>query len=101
MTRLISATHARIHFGEVMRQVVDGTEPVVVERGGKPQMVLISLAEYRRLLGERPKEGGWANLVQRAREQIKSELGARQLPPSEDVLDELRAERDAGFMGLR
>jgi prevent-host-death family protein len=99
--RVISATHARIHFGELMRQVVDNRETVVVERGGEPQIVLVSLAEYKRLLGARSKEGAWSNLVQRARQQIKSELGGRQLTPSEDVLGELRAERDAGPMGVR
>ena len=99
--RVISATQARIHFGELMRQVVENRESVVVERGGEPQIVLISLAEYKRLLGARSKQGAWSNLVQRARQHIKSELGGRQLTPSEDILGELRAERDAGLMGLR
>ncbi len=47
----MSATEARVHFGELMRRVVEGQEPVIVERGGKPKVVVLSVAEYERLRG--------------------------------------------------
>jgi prevent-host-death family protein len=33
MGRVVSATEARIHFGELMRQAVESQEPIIVERG--------------------------------------------------------------------
>jgi len=40
MDKTISATQARIHFGEVMQDAQNG--PVIVERDGKPQVVILS-----------------------------------------------------------
>ena len=40
MNRTISSTEARIRFGEVMRHAQDG--PIIVERDGQPQVVIIS-----------------------------------------------------------
>lgn len=44
----VSATEARVHFGEIMRRVEQG-ETIVVERAGQAKVVLLSLAEYSRL----------------------------------------------------
>ncbi len=101
MEHVVSATAARIHFGELMRRVVERQQAVVVERGGKPQVVVISMEEYERLWAGRPEQEGWKALVDRAREQIRAELGQRKLPPSEDVLREMREERDAQLQSLR
>ncbi|MFO7681482.1 MAG: type II toxin-antitoxin system Phd/YefM family antitoxin [Chloroflexota bacterium] len=49
MENVISATEARIHFGELMRQVIENGAPIVVEKAGKPQVVVLSVAEYERL----------------------------------------------------
>lgn len=49
MPRVMSATQARMHFGDVMRQVVEDGETVIVERAGKPQVAVISLADLERL----------------------------------------------------
>jgi prevent-host-death family protein len=46
MVRTVSATEARVHFGEVLRGVVDKGETVVVERSGKPRAVVLSITEY-------------------------------------------------------
>lgn len=49
--KTVSATHARIHFGEIMRHVVELEEPVVVERSGKPLVVVLSVKSYELLVG--------------------------------------------------
>ena len=49
MPRVMSATQARMHFGDVMRRVVENGEAVIVERAGKPQVAVISLADFERL----------------------------------------------------
>lgn len=48
MSEVMSATEVRMHFGQVMRQVVKG-ERIVVQRGGKPVVAVISLADLERL----------------------------------------------------
>jgi len=49
--KVVSATHARIHFGEIMRHVVEREEPVIVERSGKPLVVVLSVEGYEKLTG--------------------------------------------------
>jgi len=43
MIRRVSATEARIWFGELMRRAVEDKEAIVVERGGKPYVALVSV----------------------------------------------------------
>src|SRR5215217_1382549 len=100
MGRVVTATEARIHFGELMREVIEHRQPVIVERGGKPQVVVLSISEYERLLAGQPKQTDWKELVRRAREQVRAELGERKLPPPEDIIKEMREERDAQLMDL-
>jgi len=93
MQRTMSATEARIHFGELMQHVVEKQEPVIVERRGQPHVVVISVDKYQQLLAAHEEREGWRELVRQAREQIRADLGERDLPPPEDVLRETRKER--------
>ncbi|MGD8969247.1 MAG: type II toxin-antitoxin system Phd/YefM family antitoxin [Anaerolineae bacterium] len=101
MERKISATDARIHFGELMRDVVEKQEPVVVERGGKAHVVVISVDEYERLVAAQADQEDWRDLVSLAREQVRADLGDRELTPPEEVLRRVREERDEQLAGLR
>ena len=96
MERSINATEARIYFGELMRRVVEHDEPVIVERGGKPEVVMISFAEYKRLHANHAND--WLERVDKVREQIRRELGGRTLPPSEEIIREMREERDVQIL---
>ena len=100
MDRVVSATEARIRFGELMRQAVENRETIVVERGGKAHVVIMSVEEYERLL-KRQHQGDWRELVHGARAQIQAELGDRTLPRPEDILDQIREGRDEQLLGLR
>ncbi len=51
-SKTVAATYARIHFGEIMRDVADLGHHVVVERSGKPLVVVLSVADYQRLVGK-------------------------------------------------
>ena len=99
--RTISATEARIHFGEVMRRAVTEQEPTIVERAGKPHVVIISIAQYERLKAAQKANVGWQELVNRARQKIAEELGGRTLPPPEEVIRTMREERDAQLLDMR
>ena len=100
MGRVVSATEARIHFGELMRQAVETHEAIIVERGGKSHVVVISVEEYERLL-KRQQQGDWKELVQGARGQIQADLGGRTLPRPEEILDQVRECRDEQLLGMR
>ena len=101
MTRTMSATDARVHFGEVMRWVVESQKPIIVERGGKPHVVVLHIDEYERLRADQREQDDWRDLVRRAREQIQAELGERELPPPVELLRQMREERDAQLVALR
>jgi prevent-host-death family protein len=49
MQRVVSATEARTRLGELMRRAVEGHETIIVERRGKPRVVILSVEEYQRL----------------------------------------------------
>ena len=101
MERTVSATDARIRFGELMRWVVESRRPVVVERGGKPHVVVLSVDEDDRLQAGQQEQDDWRQLVRQAREQIQAELGERELPPPEEVIHRMREERDARLLAVR
>ncbi len=101
MQRTMSATEARIHFGELMRHAVEQQEPVVVEHSGKPHVVVLSVDKYQQLLAAQEEREDWRELVRQTREQVRADLGERELTPSEDVLREMREERDEQFGALR
>ena len=61
MPKTMTATQARTHFGDVMRQIVENGEPIIVERAGKPQVAMISLADLKRLRESRAGELGLLN----------------------------------------
>ena len=42
----MTATEARVHFGEALRLVQEQGEAVVIERAGRPAAVLISMEDY-------------------------------------------------------
>ena len=100
MDRVVSATEARIRFGELMRQAVENHETIIVERGGKSHVVVISVEEYERLL-KRQQQGDWRELVHGARVQIQADLGDRTLPRPEEILDQIREGRDEQLLGMR
>jgi prevent-host-death family protein len=101
MKHTISATEARIHFGELMRRVVEQQEPVIVEHSGKPHVVIVSVEAYERLQAKAEAREDWRELVPQARAQVRSDLGERPLTPPEDVLRELREARDDQLAPLR
>src|SRR5215211_7396198 len=93
MERRMSATEARVHFGEVLRDVTEHGTTVVVERGGKPQVVVLSLQEYRRLKSGRTEKPHWKALLEEAHDQIRREGNLPLIPSPEDLIREERERR--------
>jgi hypothetical protein len=60
----------------------------------------MSVGEYERLL-QRQRQGNWKELVQEARAQVQAELGDRTLPRPDEILDQVREDRDERLLGVR
>jgi len=100
--RVVTATEARVRFGELMRRVVEEQETVIVERAGKRQVVVLSVAEYDWLRTARRKDD-WRQVLQQAMdlgERIRARRGGRPLPPAEEVIREMREERSEQLVDL-
>lgn len=102
MTATIDATEAGAGVEELTRRVVAERAPIVVQSGGEPQVVVLPVAEYERLRGvssepEREDEDWW-ELARQSREAINRRRNGRPMPPSEDIIHEMREERDAQIL---
>jgi prevent-host-death family protein len=91
MLKTISATQARINFGDVMKQA--RIAPVIVERGGRAEVVVLSKKAYDQLVS------GQANAALQKRIEdlqgkIRAELAGKNLPDPADLIRQGREERD-------
>ncbi|QWK22733.1 type II toxin-antitoxin system Phd/YefM family antitoxin [Thermus antranikianii] len=86
----ISATEARVHFGEVLQRVARG-ETLVVERGGRAVAVILSLEEYERLR-KAPKQQEILDALWRLGQEIRNHLQGP-IPSPEGVIRTMREER--------
>ena len=99
MNKVMSATDARIHFGELMRHVVENDVPIIVEKAGKPQVVILSVEEYERLqmsFEAVDKESVFADILMYAAQIRKRQ--SSEFPPSEEIIRQMREERDAQLL---
>lgn len=98
MSAIVDAIEAGAGVEELTRRVVTERTTVVIERGGEPQAVLLPFEDYRRLRDGRAQGAGWRELLKRTHEQILREGGGRLEPPPEQVIREMREERDAELL---
>lgn len=99
MNKVMSATEARVHFGELMRHVVENDEPVFVEKSGKPQVVVLSVGVYERL--QDASMGGGNDTVFQEILSFASSVRAHHpgpFPPPEEIIQQMREERDAQLL---
>ena len=52
---VVSALHARTHFGRLLRRVEDERGALVIEKRGTPRAVLLSIRDYVRLAAPEPE----------------------------------------------
>jgi len=103
MSRIVTATEARIHFGQLMREIVESEETIIVERGGKPHVVLLSIAQYERLKAAQPRDT-WREELEQAVQvgaRIKARRGTWPLSAPDEVVRRTREEQDAPLADLR
>ena len=101
MERTVTATEARVRFGELIRRVAGGQGAVVVEKDGEPAVVILSLEDYARLKAGRREKPDWQSKLEHAHKLIAADLGDRRLPDVAQLIREMREDRDAQLLGLR
>ncbi len=100
MEKTVSATEARIHFGKMMRHVAEEQQTIIVERSGQPQIVMISIDSYERLKAGRRSPDSWWEHIMKVRNTVAAEIKGRPLPPPEEIIQQMREERDAQLLDL-
>jgi prevent-host-death family protein len=98
MELTISATQARIHFGEIMQQAQ--TSPVLVEKDGKPVVVVLSKQAYDALVASAARRSRY-ELLQDAHRRVRDELGGSSLPSPEEIIRQERQARTGELGDLR
>lgn len=96
MEQKITATEARTHFGEVMQTVMRTKQPIIVEKSGKPQMVLLSIEQYEQFKERKSKH--WLEQLEQTHTLI--EQGSKPLPDINETIQTMREERDAHLLDL-
>jgi prevent-host-death family protein len=96
MDTVVSATDARVHFGELMRQVMETGKAVTVERGGKPAVVVVPVAEYEQLNAalRRQRWEDWHKRLDALHALIRAEVGDRDVPDAVELIRQGHEERD-------
>ena len=79
-TNVLSATEARIHFGDVIKRAYLKGEHLVVERDGIPVVVILSVPEYKQLIRQ-------AKLARFERLSLAAGLEAERQGLTEDELE--------------
>lgn len=100
METTVTATDARIHFGEMIRRVIEEQDTIIVERGGEPKLVMLSLLEYQRLQNAAQNQDAWLLRIEQLRTHVAAQIGNRDIPASEDIIQQMRDERDGQLPDL-
>lgn len=91
MLKTISATKARINFGDVMKQAK--IAPVIVERGGKAEVVILSKKAYDQLVAAKAHPDVQKR-VKALHKKIRVELKGKTLTDPAELIRQGREERD-------
>ena len=84
--RHISATAARVRFGELLDAVKDRGETVIVEKNGEELAAVIPIAEYRRKT-HRALDQDWWDRQNKVAEELERNLAGRPYPDERDLID--------------
>ena len=84
--RHMSATTARVRFGELLDAVKDRGETVIVEKSGEPLAAVIPIAEYRRLTRRVLDQDFW-DRTRKVAEELERNLAGRPYPDERDLID--------------
>ncbi len=101
MPRTLTATSARVRFGELLRRVAEHGETFFVERNGLPQAVVLPIVEYGRLQELAGRGQDWEKLLDETVAEIDRDLAGRTMTPPAEMVRAMRDDRDADLLDLR
>jgi prevent-host-death family protein len=90
----VSATEARIHLGELMDEVETKGQRVIIEKGGKPKVAIVSVEDFHQLPPNGSEQADWWTLVERSREQFRRAYGDKPLSITPEELIRLIREEE-------
>lgn len=99
----ISATEARVHFGEIYRRVTENDETIIIERNGKPGAVLLSIEEFEVLRKRREgnnERPAWLENAIRIGQQFAAERAGQPPIDWDKVIEEGREERSEELLDV-
>lgn len=98
MSATLSATEARVHFGELLRRVNEQDEPVFIERDGVVRAVVVSPTRWAAATARGAQQEALAGLIA-----LGDRLAARggALPEVSDLIAQDREARDGALTDLR
>lgn len=99
MKKTVSATEARVHFGELLREVAEEGATYVVERSGKPRAIVISAEEYERLQANKPKVD-WMKQLKKSQEAFRPLRESGKLDGIVELIREEREKRDQHLLDV-
>lgn len=82
----LSATETRVHFGKVLGDVKDTSEPVLIENNGDPVGVIIDHDLFQYLSESRTLEQ-YEEQWRRTREIVAKALNGRPFPDIDEMID--------------
>jgi 3' terminal RNA ribose 2'-O-methyltransferase Hen1 len=91
------ASRVADRFGYAVRFLPVGPEDPLV--GPPTQLGVFTLRTEESMQPNEQQQPDWMELVDQAREQAHSELGDRMLPPPDEIIRQMREERDAQILG--
>lgn len=97
----ITATAARVRFGELLRDATENDKTFVVEKNGRPAAVLMSIACYDDLvkLGRGARVERALDEARKLREEIAQRTAGKTFPSAAEMIREAREERDEQLTG--
>lgn len=98
MTRTVSATEARVHFGKLLRGIAEEGATYVVERDGQEIAVVLPVDEYQRLTS-RTTESHWRARLKESQELFRQTFRGKDLPDPDELINLGREERDSAIFG--
>lgn len=94
MNQTVTATEARVNFGRIIQQLTSTNRPITVERGGKRQIVMLSVAQYEQLVARANANTSWQTELDELHQLASAELQGRPLPDPAQIIAAMRDERD-------
>jgi prevent-host-death family protein len=103
MVKVVSATEARVRFGELIRRVREDGETYIVERAGARQVVVLSVDRYDALVEAASGDARRDSLARgyALGQRLRAGREGAPIEAPEEAIRLSRQERDSELDGLR